>query len=166
MIPSMPDQAARLRAETSLAELNETSYRLMIVSPHSLSGGPGDIQSHLWVATFIGVLILAMPVTLGLARSGEILTCHVIAVLQMPLSALLIHVTGGRIEMVRSRFPAFHRDWKVLISGFDRNGDSPPGLRPLHASTDLRCGGDSTLATARAHRIAGLRISSSSYRSD
>jgi signal transduction histidine kinase/CheY-like chemotaxis protein len=49
------------------------------------------------------------------------LTRHVIAVSQMLTSALLIHLTGGRIEthfhvFGSLAFLAFYRDWRVLVS--------------------------------------------------
>ena len=55
------------------------------------------------------------------ARPGRTLTRHVIAIGQMLLSALLIHISGGRIEthfhvFGSLAFLAFYRDWRVLIS--------------------------------------------------
>jgi signal transduction histidine kinase/ActR/RegA family two-component response regulator len=54
-------------------------------------------------------------------RPGAVLTRHVVAVGQMLMSSLLIHVTGGRIEthfhiFGSLAFLAFYRDWKVLIT--------------------------------------------------
>src|SRR2546423_1822694 len=54
-------------------------------------------------------------------QSGKAFTRHTIAIGQMLMSALLIHVTGGRIETHFHVFGslailAFYRDWKVLIS--------------------------------------------------
>src|SRR4029077_3688972 len=52
--------------------------------------------------------------------SGLALTRHVVALAQMLMSALLIHLTGGRIETHFHVFGslvvlAFYRDWRVLI---------------------------------------------------
>src|SRR5204862_6742064 len=57
---------------------------------------------------------------LWLLRPGERSTRHVIAVAQMLMAALLIHLTGGRIEthfhvFGSLAFLAFYRDWRVLI---------------------------------------------------
>ncbi|MDB6110722.1 MAG: Blue-light-activated protein, partial [Pedosphaera sp.] len=62
-----------------------------------------------------------VPVLLGLLQPGRVLTRHVIAIGQMLMSALLIHLTGGRIETHFHVFGslailAFYRDWRVLIS--------------------------------------------------
>src|SRR5207302_2795185 len=62
----------------------------------------------------------SVPILFALWRPGKTLTRHVIAVGQMLTSALLIHVTGGRIESHFHVFGslailAFYRDWRVLI---------------------------------------------------
>src|SRR5258707_12580963 len=51
---------------------------------------------------------------------GATMNRHVIAILQMMWSALLIHLTGGRIETHFHVFGslallAFYRDWTVLV---------------------------------------------------
>src|SRR5258708_22526451 len=57
---------------------------------------------------------------LGLKKSGDALTRYIIAVAQMLMGALLIHLTGGRIEthfhvFGSLAFLAFYRDWRVLV---------------------------------------------------
>ena len=57
---------------------------------------------------------------LALTRPAETVTRHVIAVGQVLTSALLIHLSGGRIEthfhiFVSLAFLAYYRDWRVLI---------------------------------------------------
>ena len=52
---------------------------------------------------------------------GQAITRHVIAVSQMLVSALLIHLTGGRIEthfhvFGSLAFLTFYRDWRVLVT--------------------------------------------------
>ena len=54
-------------------------------------------------------------------RPGSALTRHVMAAAQMLWSALLIHLTGGRIEthfhvFGSLGFLAFYRDWPVLVT--------------------------------------------------
>ena len=56
---------------------------------------------------------------LALFRPGEAVTRYTIAIAQMLMGALLIHLTGGRIEthfhvFGSLAFLAFYRDWRVL----------------------------------------------------
>src|SRR5205814_8695471 len=79
------------------------------------------IHMHVWAAILLGGAISSFPVFLALKRPGHALTRHTIAVAQMLTSALLIHLTGGRIEthfhgFGSLAFLAFYRDWRVLIS--------------------------------------------------
>src|SRR4051795_1790734 len=58
---------------------------------------------------------------MALRHPGLVLTRHTVAVGQMLMSALLIHLTGGRIEthfhvFGSLAFLAFYRDWRVLIN--------------------------------------------------
>jgi hypothetical protein len=53
---------------------------------------------HVWAATFLGLAIILYPLCLIATRPGHALTRHAIAVAQMLTSALLIHISGGRIE--------------------------------------------------------------------
>src|SRR5258708_16280703 len=62
-----------------------------------------------------------LPFLLGFVAREKVPTRHTIAVGQMLMSALLIHLSGGRIETHFHVFGslailAFYRDWKVLIS--------------------------------------------------
>ena len=91
------------------------------ISPRAWSGASSEVHPHVWAAVFLGGLISAFPIYLALTRPGSPLTRHVIAIAQMLVSALLIHLTGGRIEthfhvFGSLAFLAFYRDWKVLIS--------------------------------------------------
>lgn len=77
-------------------------------------------QMHSHTAILLGGLITLTTVVLGLARSGSTSTRYVIAVAQMLMGALLIDLTGGRIEthfhvFGSLAFLAFYRDWRVLI---------------------------------------------------
>ena len=69
----------------------------------------------------MGGAIALFPILLAIYRPGSRLTRHVIAISQMLASALLIHLSGGRIEthfhvFGSLAFLAFYLDWKVLIS--------------------------------------------------
>lgn len=90
------------------------------VSPLSWSGVDSRVHMHVWLAIVFGGAITLYPVLLALTRTGQASTRHVIAVGQMLMSALLIHITGGRIEthfhvFGSLAFLAFYRDWRVFI---------------------------------------------------
>src|SRR5262249_55182087 len=66
-------------------------------------------------------LIVSLPIALALLRPGLRVTRHVIATGQVLMSALFIHLTGGRIEthfhvFGSLAFLAFYRDWHVLFT--------------------------------------------------
>ncbi|MDB6123847.1 MAG: uncharacterized protein JWQ71_2840 [Pedosphaera sp.] len=91
------------------------------VSPRTWTGTQSQLHIHVWAAVLLGGAITSVPVLLGLMQPGKVLTRHAIAVGQMLMSALLIHLTGGRIETHFHVFGslailAFYRDWRVLIS--------------------------------------------------
>jgi len=93
----------------------------IIISPKTWEGAVSQTHIHVWAAIIIGGLITSLPVYLCLKRPGQVLNRHVIAVAQMLTSALLIHLTGGRIEthfhvFGSLAFLAFYRDWKVLVT--------------------------------------------------
>jgi two-component system, sensor histidine kinase and response regulator len=79
------------------------------------------ILTRTYGAIFLGGAIAIFPVALAIFKPGETLTRHTIAVGQMLTSALLIHLSGGRIEthfhvFGSLAFIAFYRDWRVLIT--------------------------------------------------
>jgi signal transduction histidine kinase/DNA-binding response OmpR family regulator len=89
-------------------------------SPYAWSGRDRSIHEHVYAAVLLGGLITALPVALTHLKPGQPMTRHVIATAQMLYSALLIHLTGGRIEthfhvFGSLAFLAFYRDWKVLV---------------------------------------------------
>ncbi len=92
-----------------------------LVSPWTWTGPARMINPHVWAALILGLLIAVWPVFLAVRRPGERRTRHVVAAGQMMFSALLIHLTGGRIEthfhiFGSLAFLAFYRDWKVLVT--------------------------------------------------
>lgn len=92
-----------------------------LISPRTWSGTSSQLHIHVWAAIFLGGTITAAPVALARWYPGHVLTRHVIAVAQMLTSALLIHLTGGRIEthfhvFGSLAFLAFYRDWRVLLT--------------------------------------------------
>src|SRR5207253_1137531 len=73
-----------------------------------------------WAAVFLGGGIAALPGAMAVCRPGAVLPRHCIAVGQMLTSALLIHLTGGRIETHFHVFGslallAWYRDPGVLV---------------------------------------------------
>jgi two-component system, sensor histidine kinase and response regulator len=91
-----------------------------IIAPRTWSGQMSHIHIHIWGAIFIGAAISAFPLWMIRTSPGAAMTRYVIAVAQMLMSALLIDLTGGRIETHFHVFGSlvilsFYRDWKVLI---------------------------------------------------
>ncbi len=67
-------------------------------SPRSWAGGQSSTHIHVWAAVFLGGAMACFPLYVAARFPGSALSCHVFAVAQMLWSALLIHLTGGRIE--------------------------------------------------------------------
>jgi len=136
------DQATQRRAHEIYDEMSQHDYRqtdrmfaglmvlqwiagivaALVVSPRAWAGEVSSTHVHVWAAILLGGAITAIPVAMALEFPGETLTRHAIAIGQMLTSALLIHLTGGRIEthfhvFGSLAFLAFYRDWKVLVSG-------------------------------------------------
>ena len=90
------------------------------VSPLAWYGSVSRTHIHVWAAVVVGGIISLFPALLGLLRPGRPSTRYTIAVAQMLMGALLIHLTGGRLEthfhvFGSLAFLAFYRDWRVLI---------------------------------------------------
>jgi hypothetical protein len=93
----------------------------LLFSPYGWAGKSRVVHLHVWIAIFLGGAIISLPVALAWKRAGWMVTRHVIAVGQMLFSALLIHLTGGRIETHFHVFGslallAFYLDWPVLVT--------------------------------------------------
>jgi signal transduction histidine kinase len=90
------------------------------LSPLAWYGTASRTHLHVWAAIGLGGAICLFPALLALVRPGETATRYTIAVAQMLMGALLIHLTGGRIEthfhvFGSLAFLAFYRDWRVLV---------------------------------------------------
>jgi two-component system sensor histidine kinase/response regulator len=90
------------------------------ISPRTWVGTTSYIHLHVWLSIFLGGAITSLPVFLAITRPAAAFTRHIVAASQMLMSALLIHLTGGRIEthfhvFGSLAFLAFYRDWRVLI---------------------------------------------------
>ncbi len=93
----------------------------LAVSPYVWAGKERVLHMHVWVAILGGAGITLLPVLLAIFRPAAPLTRHVIAASQMLSSALLIHLTGGRIEthfhvFGSLAFLAFYLDWRVITT--------------------------------------------------
>src|ERR1700733_11823352 len=91
------------------------------ITPLTWIGATSSLHLHVLAAIFLGGTIAAFPILLVFLPPGQAITRHVIAVAQMLASALLIHLTGGRIEthfhiFGSLAFLAFYRDWRVLVT--------------------------------------------------
>ncbi len=91
------------------------------ISPRTWIGSESQVHVHVWAALVLGGIIAGPPALLAWWRPGETFTRHVIAIAQMLASALLIHLTGGRVEthfhvFGSLAFLAFYRDWRVLVT--------------------------------------------------
>jgi signal transduction histidine kinase/CheY-like chemotaxis protein len=92
----------------------------ILISPRTWTGAMSQTHIHVWTAVLLGGGIAIFPVTLAIWKPGASITRFAIAIAQMLQSALLIHLTGGRIEthfhiFGSLAFLAFYRDWRVLI---------------------------------------------------
>jgi signal transduction histidine kinase len=92
----------------------------LLVAPRTWAGSSSQTHVHVWAALVIGGSISLFPALLAWLRPGHTSTRHVIATAQMMMGALLIHLTGGRIEthfhvFGSLAFLAFYRDWRVLV---------------------------------------------------
>ena len=93
----------------------------VVFSPYGWSGKTQVTGGHLPLAIGLGGALTSLPVYLAFRHPGQPLTRHVIGASQMLWSALLIHLTGGRIEthfhvFGSLAFLAFYRDWRVLVT--------------------------------------------------
>ncbi len=91
------------------------------LSPFAWAGKEKVLHVHVWIAVLGGAGITILPILLAIFRPGWVVTRHVIAASQALSSALLIHLTGGRIEthfhvFGSLAFLAFYLDWPVLIT--------------------------------------------------
>jgi methyl-accepting chemotaxis protein len=142
MALSAPPDALDARALVHFDQLRQTNFRrtdrifawLMPVqwvvaiviaatlSPRTWAGSASEPHLHLYAAIFLGGLITALPTALAWLRPGEAITRHAVAAGQLATAALLIHLTGGRVEthfyiFCSLAFLAAYHDWRVLLTG-------------------------------------------------
>jgi len=93
----------------------------LFFSPFAWEGKEKNLHLHVVLAVFLGGALSLFPMLLAWRRPGWVVTRHVIALSQMLWSALLIHLSGGRIEthfhvFGSLAFLAFYLDWRVLCT--------------------------------------------------
>jgi PAS domain S-box-containing protein len=90
------------------------------ISPQTWAGATSQTHLHVWAALLLGGAISSLPIMLALLQPGRASTRYSVAVGQMLMGALLIHLMGGRIEthfhvFGSLAFLSFYRDWRVLV---------------------------------------------------
>jgi hypothetical protein len=93
----------------------------VLFSPYAWAGKARAVHFHVYLAVLLGGALTVFPSALALLAPGRVVTRHVIAANQMLWSALLIHLSGGRIEthfhvFGSLAFLSFYLDWTVLLT--------------------------------------------------
>ncbi len=115
------DFTDRWFASLLLAEWAAAIVLALVFSPLAWQGKHSHIHLHVWIALIAGGAICATVLYMVMKHPGHLLTRHTIAVGQMLFSALLIHLSGGRIEthfhvFGSLAFLSFYRDYRVLCT--------------------------------------------------
>ena len=118
---AIPSRTDRLFAGLMVFQWLASIAAAYWISPLTWAGSSSQPHIHLWAAVILGGAITCLPVHFALILPGATLTRHAVAIGQMLMSALLIHLSGGRIEthfhiFGSLAFLAFYRDWRVLIT--------------------------------------------------
>ncbi|HEX3726661.1 MAG TPA: histidine kinase dimerization/phospho-acceptor domain-containing protein, partial [Pirellulales bacterium] len=91
------------------------------IAPRTWNGQHSQIHPHVWTAVFLGGAVVSVPLLLAIYRPGQASTRLAIAFAQGLSTAILIHLSGGRLEthfyvFVSLALLAFYRDWRVLVT--------------------------------------------------
>lgn len=92
----------------------------VLLSPAAWAGKTQVIHYHVYIAAGLGGVLSGLPIALAVGRPGWVVTRMTIAGAQMFWSALLIHLSGGRIEthfhiFGSLAFLTLYRDWRVFV---------------------------------------------------
>src|SRR5437660_1666952 len=68
------------------------------ISPKAWEGSLSYTHPHVWAALLFGGTVTLLPLLFIFLQPNRTITRHIVAVGQMLMSVLLIHLTGGRIE--------------------------------------------------------------------
>ncbi|QDV23156.1 response regulator [Aureliella helgolandensis] len=93
----------------------------VLITPRTWNGAESEVHQHVLMAIFGGGVLAVPPVVMAIFHAGNAATRMVVACSQVMFSALLIHVSGGRIEshfhiFGSLAFLAAYRDPLVLVS--------------------------------------------------
>ncbi len=91
------------------------------LSPHTGEGAGSYLHLHVLPALCLGGVITSLAMLLALTRPRAVSTRHIVAIGQMSISALIIYLTGGRMEthlhvLASLAFLTYYRDWRVLLT--------------------------------------------------
>ena len=91
------------------------------LSPYTWAGVTPSVHTHVWAAVGIGGLIVSVPMALIHLRPGALETRQCVAIAQVMIGSLLIHVSGGRLEthfhlFGSLAFLALYRDPRLLVT--------------------------------------------------
>src|SRR3954471_18287998 len=95
-------------------------FAACFLSPRSWNGASSSVHPHVWAAVVLGALTNLFPASMAIFYPGRAITRMTISAGQALTSALLIHLSGGRIEthfhvFGSLAFLSFYRDWRVLL---------------------------------------------------
>lgn len=93
----------------------------IVVSPLTWNGAESSVNGHVYSSILFGGVLTGSTIFLALTNAGKPITRYVIAVNQMLMCSLLIHLTGGRTTthfyiFGSLAFLAIYRDWKVILT--------------------------------------------------
>lgn len=96
-------------------------FLALTVSPYAWEGKSKTVHIHVQLALVMGAFLATIPFLMTRLKPGTALARHLIAANMILWSALLIHLTGGRIETHFFIFGclawlAFYLDWKVIVT--------------------------------------------------
>ena len=88
----------------------------MLISPYTWAGETVALHVHVWVAVILGAVIVSLPVALTLLRPAAAMTRHAVAIGQMLMSVLLIHLGAAGSRFI-STSSCRWRSWRFIATG-------------------------------------------------
>lgn len=119
------NRLVRVRADRTFALLMVVQWiaevvGALLITPRTWIGASSSLHIHVWGAILVGGAISLPVLYLVWKQPGANINRYLIGVAQVLTSALLIHLTGGRIEthfhiFGSLAFIGLYRDWRVLV---------------------------------------------------